>query len=93
MNAPTERLANLIQSTAQSLWDVGSTILATGYATADDWELARAAASHLVLALQQPPAPAPHLALQSLNAVQSSHHETHQPKTHHGNRPTAPVAG
>ena len=59
MNANTERLANLIHATATSLWDVSGSILATGYAMADDWELARAAASHLLLALEHPPAPDP----------------------------------
>lgn len=59
MTDAAERTANLIQATATSLWDVGGSILATGYATADDWELARAAASHLLLALEHPPATEP----------------------------------
>jgi hypothetical protein len=53
MQAKTEKTARIIKATAESLWDVSETILSTGYATADDWELARAAASHMLAALTQ----------------------------------------
>jgi hypothetical protein len=54
---PSSAMARLIQSTAERLWDVSMTILTTGYATEGDWELARLAASTLLVALQNPPAP------------------------------------
>ena len=53
---PSAKMARLIQATAEQLWDVAMTILTTGYATEGDWELARLAASTLLVALQNPPA-------------------------------------
>lgn len=50
----------LIEATATSLWDVSATIQSTGTVSADDWELARVACSHLLHALTHPPAAQPH---------------------------------
>lgn len=50
---------SLIRSTAESLWDVAETAWSTGEVRADDWEEARLAASHLLAALEHPPAPTP----------------------------------
>jgi hypothetical protein len=63
----TEQTAELIKSTAEGLWDVASTILTTGIATASDWEEARAIASRLMAALERPPAPRPHPLASRLN--------------------------
>jgi hypothetical protein len=42
-----------MQGTAEELWDVSSTILACGYATGEDWEMARLSARHLLAALER----------------------------------------
>ena len=47
----------LIRATATSLWDVSESCWQAGVVYADDWEAARCAASHLLAALAQPPAP------------------------------------
>jgi hypothetical protein len=54
-----EGLMCLIRSTAEQLWDVAETIFSTGTVRADDWEMARLTASHLLAALQYPPAETP----------------------------------
>jgi hypothetical protein len=52
--------AQLLQGTAESLWDISVTILVTGTAGPQDWEHARAALSHALAALEQPPHEQPH---------------------------------
>jgi hypothetical protein len=59
LTAAQESLTALIEATATSLWDVSATIQSTKTVSADDWELARAACSHLLLALAHPPAATP----------------------------------
>jgi hypothetical protein len=54
-----EATVELIRNTATSLWDVSEVADSTQTVTADDWELARVACSHLLLALEHPPAPSP----------------------------------
>jgi hypothetical protein len=43
----------LLSGTAEEFWDVAATIKATGEATADDWEVARASASHMLAQLDR----------------------------------------
>ncbi|MDR3792417.1 MAG: hypothetical protein P4L03_03460 [Terracidiphilus sp.] len=59
LNPAQESTMCLIRSTAESLWDVAETIFSTGMVRADDWEEARLAASHLLAALEHPPASTP----------------------------------
>jgi hypothetical protein len=49
-----ERSLALIKSTAEELWDVAGNMESSGYVTADDWEAARSAASHLLAMLEVP---------------------------------------
>lgn len=49
-----EATANLLRSTAEELWDISTTILATGRVCADEWEQARTALSHALGTLRLP---------------------------------------
>ncbi len=54
LNELEECMCNLLNQTAQDLWDIGMVIFTTGIAGADDWEAARACLSHALAALQTP---------------------------------------
>lgn len=63
MNEPRHTLtavdaatAQLLQGTAQDLWDISVTILVTGTCGPQDWEHARVVLSHALASLERAPA-------------------------------------
>jgi hypothetical protein len=54
LNVLEEQTCALLQGTAEDLWGTAQTILQSGYATADEWEMLRATLSHALAVLMQP---------------------------------------